>query len=111
MVEFTLVMDEFVYRGILYELYGGILNDKQKKVYMLHNNYDLSFSEIGAEMKVTRQAAQTLFKAADLKLKKIDEELKLSQKFFEINKYANDILTKSRDKKIASLARKIINLT
>ena len=41
----------------------------------------------------------------------IDEELKLSQKFFEINKYANDILTKSRDKKIASLARKIINLT
>ncbi len=104
-------MDEFVYRGILYELYGGILNNKQSKVYMLHINDDLSFSEIGSELKITRQAAQSLFKVADLKLKKLDNELKLSKKFFEINKYANDIQSKSKDKKISLLARKIIKLT
>lgn len=78
---------------------------------MLHINDDLSFSEIGIELKITRQAAQNLFKVADLKLKKLDNELKLSKKFFEINKYANDIQSKSKDKKISLLARKIIKLT
>ena len=104
-------MDEFVYRGILYELYGSILNKKQSRVYMLHINDDLSFSEIGDELKITRQAAQNLFKVADGKLKRLDKELKLSKKFFEINKYANDIQSKSKDKKIIALAKKIIRLT
>ena len=52
-------MDEFVVRGNLFELYGGLLNENQRKVYEYHVMDDMSFTEIGEELGVTRQAAQS----------------------------------------------------
>jgi predicted DNA-binding protein YlxM (UPF0122 family) len=43
-------MDDFVVRGNLYELYGGLLNENQRKVYEYHIIDDMSFTEIGEEM-------------------------------------------------------------
>ena len=51
-------MDEFVEKGNLFLLYSGLLKENQKKVYAYHIMEDMSFSEIGIEMNITRQAAQ-----------------------------------------------------
>lgn len=104
-------MDDIFKKSILYDLYGGLLSKNQKVVYEYHILDDLSFSEIGEELDITRQAAYDLYKLADKKLKDIDSKLKLSQKFNEIEKVASDIKKITKDKKIINLSNKIIKGT
>lgn len=102
-------MDEIFKKSILYDLYGGLLSDNQKTVYEYHVLDDLSFSEIGDELSISRQAAYDLFKTADKKLKEVDKKLELSSRFKEIEKNATEIKKNTTDKKIINLSNKIIN--
>ena len=103
-------MDDIFNKSILYDLYGGILSKNQQLVYEYHVNDDLSFTEIGEELGITRQAAYDLYKNADKKLKEMDKKLELSSRFKEIEKIAIDIKEKAKDnKQIINLSNKIIN--
>lgn len=103
-------MEDIFNKSILYDLYGGLLSKNQKLVYEYHVNDDLSFTEIGEELKITRQAAYDLFKNADKKLKDIDKKLQLSVRFKDIELTAKDIIKNAKnDKKIINLSNKIIN--
>ena len=102
-------MDEIFEKSILYDLYGGLLSNNQKTVYEYHVIDDLSFSEIGDELKISRQAAYDLYKTADMKLRDIDKKLELSSRFKDIEKNAQDIKKNTSDKKIINLSNKIIN--
>ena len=62
-------MDDIFNKSILYDLYGGILSKNQQLVYEYHVNDDLSFTEIGEELGITRQAA-----AIDIKEKAKDNK-------------------------------------
>ncbi|MBQ2204487.1 MAG: hypothetical protein II411_01170 [Lachnospiraceae bacterium] len=112
-------MEDIFKKSILFDLYGGILNNNQKLVYEYHVIDDLSFSEIGEELNISRQAAYDLFKNADSKLKEIDKKLELSTRFKDIEKLAkkiiNTIQNEDRDKqvntKIINLSNKIIKKT
>lgn len=101
-------MDEFVVRGNLFELYGGLLNDNQRKVYEYHVMDDMSFTEIGEELGVTRQAAQELFRRADKKLQSIEETLRLQHKLTSIREKAERIHALTEDTDIRNLAHEII---
>ena len=85
------------------------MSDNQKTVYEYHVLDDLSFSEIGDELSISRQAAYDLFKTADKKLKAVDKKLELSSRFKEIEKNATEIKKNTTDKKIINLSNKIIN--
>ena len=65
-------MEAFVEKGNLFLLYSGLLKEKQRQIYEYHILEDMSFTEIGLEMGITRQAAQAVFRKADEKLKVID---------------------------------------
>ena len=105
-------MDEIFEKSILYDLYGGLLNESQRTVYEYHVIDDLAFSEIGEELGITRQAAHELYKTADKKLKEIDKKLDLSRRFKDIEKYAESIKSLSKgNQKIINLANKIIKKT
>ena len=93
-------MDEFVVRGNLFELYGGLLNENQRKVYEYHVMDDMSFTEIGEELGVTRQAAQELFRRADKKLQSTE---------VSIREKAERIFDLSGDDAIRALAGEIID--
>ena len=103
------IMDEFVVRGNLFELYGGLLNENQRKVYEYHVMDDMSFTEIGEELGVTRQAAQELFRRADKKLQSIEETLGLQHKLVSIREKAERIFDLSGDDSIRALAGEIID--
>lgn len=103
-------MDEFLLKGLLYSIYGALLTNQQRTIYEYHVIEDLSFTEIGEELHISRQAAQDLFKRADDKLKKYDEKLALSKKFIEIEKLSNLIQEETTNKKIKDLSKKIIDL-
>lgn len=109
---FLLLMEEIFNKSILYDLYGGILSKNQQIVYEYHVIDDLSFTEIGEELNMSRQAAYDLFKNADKKLKEIDSKLELSMRFKDIEKLANEIKNAANgNKQIISLSNKIIKKT
>ena len=102
-------MDDFVLRGNLFELYGGLLNENQRKVYEYHIVDDMSFTEIGEEMGTTRQAAQELFRRADRKLQETEKTLGLQSKLTNIRERALAILNHAEDNEIQILAGEIID--
>lgn len=102
-------MEEFVRKGNLFELYGGLLNENQRKVYEYHIMEDMSFTEIGELVGVSRQAAQELFRRADQKLELSERTLRLSEKLSKLRSIAEQILRDSTEKHIQTLAGEIIN--
>ena len=102
-------MEDFVERGNLYELYGGLLKENQRAVYEYHVMDDMSFTEIGEELSITRQAAQELFRRADEKLRKTEETLGLQRKFERVRSLALKIRDSSDEENVKELAGEIIN--
>ena len=83
-------MEAFVEKGNLFLLYSGLLKEKQRQIYEYHIMDDMSFTEIGLEMGITRQAAQAVFRKADEKLKFIEENLHLAEKWLSIRRCAEE---------------------
>ena len=104
-------MEDFFKKSILFDIYGNLLSKNQKLVYEFHILDDLSFNEIGEELKITRQAAYDLFKTADKKLIEYENKLMLYKKFNDIEKIAKKIKNISFDKKVINLLEEIINIT
>jgi predicted DNA-binding protein YlxM (UPF0122 family) len=76
----ALVMEKIVRQGMLYDLYGGLLTDHQKKVYGELVNDDLSLSEIAELNGITRQGAHDIIKRCDKILEGYEEKLHLLEK-------------------------------
>ena len=55
-------MDEILHLTLLYDFYGELLTEKQKQVFDLHYQDDLSLSEIGEELSISRQAVRDQLK-------------------------------------------------
>lgn len=105
-------MEDIFNKSILYDIYGGILSKNQQLVYEYHVIDDLSFTEIGEELNISRQAAYDLFKNADKKLSDMDKKLELASRFKEIENLAKDIKKCAKNnKQIITLSNKIINKT
>ncbi len=102
-------MEDFVIKGNLFELYGGLLKENQRKVYEYHIVDDMSFTEIGEELGITRQAAQELFRRADKKLQESEETLGLEKRMLSIRALAERIQTESSEDDIRQLAGEIID--
>ncbi len=102
-------MEDFVIKGNLFELYGGLLKENQRKVYEYHIVDDMSFTEIGEELGITRQAAQELFRRADKKLQESEETLGLEKRMLSLRALAERIQTESSEDDIRQLAGEIID--
>ena len=84
------VMERIVEQNLLYDFYGELLNDHQKKIYEDAIYNDLSLSEIG----ISRQGVYDLIKRVTKTLDGYEAKLHLIQKFLE---------TKDKVSKIDSL--------
>ena len=104
-------MNDLFEQSILYDIYGILLDEKQRLVYEYHVIDDLSFNEIGEELNLSRQAVHDLFKRANKKLNDFESKLFLSKRLKDIEFYGNEILNICSDNHIKSLSKKIISLT
>ena len=77
-------MEKIVAQGLLYDFYGELLTDHQKKIYEDFVYHDLSLSEIAEEYQISRQAAFDLIKRCDQTLQGYEEKLKLITRFTKI---------------------------
>ena len=68
---------------MLYDLYGGLLTEKQQGVFDLYHQCDLSLGEIAAEQNISRPAVHDLIKRTEHLLEKYEEKLHLAQREME----------------------------
>ncbi len=73
-------MDKLVRRAVLFDYYGELLNEKQKRIVEYTVSEDMSLSEIGQEEGISRQAASDLLKRADERLEEFEEKLGVIRK-------------------------------
>lgn len=89
-------MDKFDYMIVLYDYYGELFTDVQRKYFedYYFNNYTLS--EIASNYKVSRNAVYKNINATMEKLLFYEDKLKLWQK----KRLLNDILVNIKDEEV-----------
>ncbi|MCR5774027.1 MAG: hypothetical protein K6G42_02965 [Lachnospiraceae bacterium] len=73
-------MEKFIERGLLFDHYGGLLSEKNKRIYEACAVDDMSLSEISEEIGISRQAVSETLKRLDDKLRGYEKELRLIEK-------------------------------
>ncbi len=68
-------LESRVRRGRLYDLYRGVLTEKQRQAYELHDLEDWSLSEVAKTLNVSRQGAHDLILRARERLDTLEEQL------------------------------------
>lgn len=84
-------MEKIVEQGLLYDFYGELLTEHQRKVYEDVVFNDLSPSEIAAELGISRQGVHDLMKRCDKILEEYEAKLQLVAKFVKIRDMAREV--------------------
>lgn len=66
---------------LLFDFYGELLTDKQKEIYGLFYQNDMSLSEIASELDISRQAVRDQLKRTEKILFDYEDKLKLVDRF------------------------------
>lgn len=74
-------MEEKVEQAYLYDFYGELLNERQRKIYEDYIFGDLSLSEIAQEEGISRQGVHDMVRRCTKILVEYEEKLKLVKKF------------------------------
>ncbi len=84
-------MERFVERTLLYDFYGELLTEHQRKIYedVVFNDY--SYSEVAKEYEVSRQGVHELVKRCDKILANYEEQLHLVEKFLSVKEKVLEI--------------------
>ena len=85
-------MDDILQLTLLYDFYGELLTEKQKQVYELHYQNDLSLTEIGEELSISRQAVRDQLKRTE-RLEKKNPDASVVKAIAKMKKIADDILS------------------
>ena len=74
-------MEKIVEQTLLYDFYGELLNEHQKKVYEDAVFNDMSLSEIADEYGISRQGVHDTIKRVNKTLQGYEDKLHLIEKF------------------------------
>ena len=89
-------MEKIVEQGILYDFYGELLTEHQRRLYEDAVYNDLSLREIADENGISRQGVHNLLRRCDKVLEGYEEKLHLVEKFIRIKKKAEEMEELSR---------------
>ena len=80
--------------GYLFDFYGELLTPRQKEMFSLYYNDDLSLSEIAEQVGITRQGVRDTVKKTGEQLADFEKKLGLAEKFREISETSEKIIAK-----------------
>lgn len=75
------MLEDVVRKGRLLDLYGPLLTEKQRRCMEMYFDMDLSLSEIGEELNISRQGAYDMLKRASQSLEKYEQRLHLLARY------------------------------
>ena len=103
-------IEKIVEQSLLYDFYGEMLNDHQRRVYEAAVFEDYSLSEIAAEAGISRQGVHDMLKRCNKALEEYEEKLHLVEKFQKAKSKVEQIHRLARefeDSKDGSIVKKI----
>lgn len=71
---------------LLFDLYNGFLTDRQKDIFKMYFEQDLSVNEISKEFDVSKQSIHKTLKNILMKLEKFENKLHLKKEILVHNK-------------------------
>lgn len=99
---------------LLYDYYGDLLTERQKEVFELRHDQDLSLGEIGQELGISRQAAhdnltrtEALLKNMEAKTGCVRRDQQCRRAIAEVSEAAN-LLASHQDPFVAESAHRIL---
>lgn len=110
-------MEKIVEQGLLYDFYGELLTEHQKKIYedVVYN--DFSLAEIAKENGISRQGVHDLVRRCNRILQDYEDKLHLVQRFMKIKENIGQLETLTSDEaltreelvqRIGALSRQIL---
>lgn len=84
-------MDGLLERTWLYDFYGDLLTDKQKRIYRSVVFEDMSLSEIAEEESISRQGVSDMIRRCDRILSDCEAKLGLVAAFFRIRQISGKL--------------------
>ncbi|WP_242863203.1 YlxM family DNA-binding protein [Caloranaerobacter ferrireducens] len=78
-----LMFEKAVKMGLLFDFYGKLLSDRQYTIIEMYYIHDLSLSEIGEQLNISRQGVHDILKRAEKRLLNYEEKLGLVKKFLD----------------------------
>lgn len=117
-------MERILKVTLLYDFYGELLTDKQKNIFELYYQNDLSLAEIAEQLQISRQGVYDTLKRSENILSQYEKTLHLVERFI-INKHCikeiiqimdeieqdfyNPQKTKAQIKEMKNIAYKILD--
>ena len=95
--------EEIVYYNNLYDYYGELLTEKQRKYFEDYYFSNLSFKEMSENYGISRNAAFKQLQNTLTKLKHYEEILKLYEKKEKLNEIVKDIENNELKEKLIDL--------
>ena len=77
------MIDKTLWNTMLLDFFGDMLTEKQREYYDLYHNSDLSLSEIGDRVGISKQGVLDIIKRAEKKLMIIEQRTGIIQKWCE----------------------------
>lgn len=84
-------MDARLKQAYLYDFYGELLNEHQRRIYEEFHFQDFSLGEIAEEEGISRQAVADMVRRCEQKLEGYEAKLHLVEKFLKIQTDAQQI--------------------
>ena len=101
-------MEKIVEQGLLYDFYGELLNEHQRRIYEDAVMNDMSLSEIAQEAGISRQGVHDLIKRCDKTLEEYDSKRHLMERFRNIKEKLEQIKLLSSEEAVKKLADDIL---
>ncbi len=78
---------------LLFDFYGEILTEKQRELFDLYYNEDLSLAEIAEHLGITRQGVRDGIVRSEEILRKFEDKLGLAEKFGRLSEDVKKIIS------------------
>ena len=102
------LMEKIYAQSLLYDFYGELLTEHQRRVYEEVVFDDLSLGEVAEELGISRQGVHDMVRRTEKALRKYEEKLGLVRKFISLKRKVNEIKELTEDEKIRKLAEEIL---
>lgn len=85
------MLEDVVRKGRLLDLYGPLLTEKQRRCMEMYFDMDLSLSEIGEELQISRQGAYDMLKRASQSLESYEQRLRFLARNDAVRKQIDEV--------------------
>ena len=111
------MLEKFLHMSALFDIYGALLTDKQKRCLQMHLFEDFSLSEI-TELGISRQAVYDMLRRSEQIMQQYEDKLGLAARSTkektELLSILSDLLAlkqESEDNRLNNIIRRISVLT